>query len=264
MHHSESAKWLIDFQGGEGLPLLFCFSYAGGSAEFYRLWQPLLSGTVTVCPVELPGHGRRIAEPYVASIAGAAQEIARIAADAAAGPFFLFGHSLGSVMAYETAKVLEERGTPPEALIVSGRFPPHLESGRHRLHEATEEVLVAELQRLGGTPDEVLRDQNVRDVLLPIVRDDFRLMETHDGRLRGMLSCPVHACCGEDDPDATPASPERWADVTSGPSSVAWFPGDHFYIRESSAALARRIAAIVDRPIRPGADDGAAIQEGAR
>src|ERR1700727_2429109 len=42
---------------------LFCFPYAGGSAELFRSWQQwFLDCGVEICLVHLPGRGRRVNE----------------------------------------------------------------------------------------------------------------------------------------------------------------------------------------------------------
>ena len=35
---------------------LFCFPYAGGSAQLYHKWAARLPSAVEVCPVQLPGR----------------------------------------------------------------------------------------------------------------------------------------------------------------------------------------------------------------
>jgi medium-chain acyl-[acyl-carrier-protein] hydrolase len=39
---------------------LFCFPYAGGAALTFRTWPDSLPMAFEVCPVELPGRGKRI------------------------------------------------------------------------------------------------------------------------------------------------------------------------------------------------------------
>ena len=56
---------------------LFCFSYAGGAAEFYSGLGKELSktGQIEVLPIDYPGHGRRVREPLRRSIAKLAEEM---------------------------------------------------------------------------------------------------------------------------------------------------------------------------------------------
>ena len=47
---------------------LFCIPYAGGSAGIYSKWNGHISKFIEVCPVELPGRGKRFSEPLCNSI----------------------------------------------------------------------------------------------------------------------------------------------------------------------------------------------------
>ncbi|HSX59262.1 MAG TPA: thioesterase domain-containing protein [Tahibacter sp.] len=41
---------------------LFCFPYAGGGANQFLDWQPAREPFIEACGIQLPGHGRRLAE----------------------------------------------------------------------------------------------------------------------------------------------------------------------------------------------------------
>ncbi|MFT4301568.1 MAG: thioesterase domain-containing protein, partial [Desulfovibrio sp.] len=92
------SPWLPGYeQQQNSLPLLFCFSYAGGTGELYRQWQRPLQQSCRVCPVELPGRGSRFGEPFIKSIPEAAASIAAAIEPHSHVRYALFGHSLGSV-----------------------------------------------------------------------------------------------------------------------------------------------------------------------
>jgi medium-chain acyl-[acyl-carrier-protein] hydrolase len=212
---------------------LFCFSYAGGTSEAYRQWQPDLREHCLVCPVELPGRGARFGEPFIESLAEAAAQAAEAIAAYADRPYALFGHSLGSVTALETARGLERlKAPPPLRLIVSGRYPPHVAAARKNLHRLDDAAIVKELRRLGGTPEDVLVNSDFLDMLLPIVRDDFRLLETHSSPDGPQLPMPVSVCCGRNDHDSPPHLLQRWAEITENACDLTLFPGGHFYIQD--------------------------------
>src|SRR5512135_3284299 len=87
---------------------LFCFPYAGGGTALYYRWSQWLPPTVHVCPVELPGHGRRLREPafrQIEPLVAAAAEGLRTQLDR---PFAFFGHSLGAWIAFELARHLRQ------------------------------------------------------------------------------------------------------------------------------------------------------------
>ena len=220
---AEIAAWLPDVPLGRPLfPPLFCFAHAGGSADIYRQWQKALSGSATIYPMELPGRGRRMAEPFCPSVALAARRAAQcVAACVPDSRYFIFGHSLG-------------------------RYPPHvMQNHKQALFRAPTPSLLDELRRLGGTPEDILQNRDFLDVLLPVVRDDFRLVETHTSAASPPVSCPICVCCGDRDQDSPLPLLEEWAKLTSGGCPSHRFPGEHFYLYDTKNDmpdfLARRI-----------------------
>ncbi|MFK4763251.1 thioesterase II family protein [Desulfobaculum sp. SPO524] len=236
MSDAERAAWLPEVGSGQlSGPPLFCFAHAGGSADIYRQWHSPLAGCVTIYPMELPGRGRRMAEAYCSSVAFAAKMAAQgIAACMPAGEYYIFGHSLGSIVALETVRQLERQGErPPSTLFVSGRYPPHIQQDFKQMHQASTECLLDELRRLGGTPEEVLQNKDFLNELLPVVRDDFRLVETHVSAAGPPVTCPICVYCGDSDQDSPCHLLGRWEELTTGACSVKLFPGGHFYLYEA-------------------------------
>ena len=140
-----------------------------------------------------------------------------------------FGHSLGAVVAYEVARALQARGRPPVALVVSGRPAPHLDRGG-RVHLLDEDGIFADMIRLGGTSPELLEHAELRALLLPMLRSDYRLSETYRPAPEPKLRLPVLACVSDGDPEVTESEARGWAAVTDGPFALRTFTGDHFYL----------------------------------
>src|SRR5689334_8070972 len=106
---------------------LFCFPYAGGGAEIYRLWPQNLPSEVEVCVAQLPGRGMRLREQPFTSLDALVETGTEAIAPLLDKPFALFGHSMGAMISFELAQRLRERGGPqPAHLFVSGRRAPQL------------------------------------------------------------------------------------------------------------------------------------------
>lgn len=212
---------------------LFCFPYAGGGAVTYRLWPRSLPGAVEVCPVQIPGRGRRSAElpfgeiePLVASVAAELRPLFD-------RPFAIFGHSMGALIAFELARYLRcTDGLTPEVLFVSGHGAPHLPRKRPETHALPDELFVPELLRLGGTPHQILDDPVLLRAVLPLLRADFKLVETYCYRQGAALGCPIRAFGGADDSETPPEALEPWAKHTDSGFAMRILPGDHFYINQ--------------------------------
>lgn len=143
----------------------------------------------------------------------------------------LFGHSMGAEVAYEVSRRLAASpGRGPSALFLSGRAGPGRARSR-RLGNAPDSELISELAYMGGTDATVFDDPELRELVLPAVRADFRLLEEHVVTLPPEpLDIPVRAYYGLDDPSVAGASVSAWSSVTSTHFSTRSFPGGHFYL----------------------------------
>ncbi|MBA9004772.1 MULTISPECIES: thioesterase II family protein [Thermomonospora] len=222
---------------------LFCFPHAGGSAVAYRSWAKEIAPAIEVHAVQYPGRADRLTEPLIDDLHRLARLIAGALAPMMDRPTALFGHSMGAIVAYETARLLEERGAPPLHLFASGARPPHRrdvdEEGR--VGDADDDTLVEALTHLGGSDAEVLADPELRDFVLPYVRNDFRLIENYERRPGPNPSVPVTAVIGDHDPHVNEERAREWADATEGTFALKVFEGDHFYLVPRQSELLREI-----------------------
>ncbi|MFH8989994.1 thioesterase II family protein [Streptomyces sp. NPDC017940] len=109
---------------------LLCFPHAGGSASVYHTLSAAVAGNIEPLIVQHPGFQERLGEPF----AERAEEVvaAVLAALPAPGdgtPTILFGHSMGALLAFETARRLaaEDERRPPCSSPVGAA--PHSRSG---------------------------------------------------------------------------------------------------------------------------------------
>lgn len=242
--------WLRRYHPGEpGTPRLVCFPHAGGTANYWHPLSAALRGRVEVTAVQYPGRQDRCGQPPVGDL----HELADRAAAALLPswlpePPALLGHSMGAVLAYETARRLADAtGRGPRLLVVSGRRAPHVVRAESGLHEASDDELVDHLASLGGTLEAVLADPELRALFLPPLRADYRAVETYRHRPGPPLACPVTVLIGESDPQVTPDEAVAWSVHTTGPLEVRGYPGGHFFLAEQrqavTALLAERLAA---------------------
>ena len=105
---------------------LVFFPHAGGTASAFRLWPAGLPHVTEVLAVQYPGRGNRLAEPPVDKISVSAQFVCQELALRPVMPTVFFGHGMGSLVAFETARLLEASpANSPRHLVLSGRVPPH-------------------------------------------------------------------------------------------------------------------------------------------
>ncbi|MEU8932006.1 alpha/beta fold hydrolase [Streptomyces sp. NPDC048409] len=239
-------RWLLRWPAiGERTAQLVCVPYAGGSSAVFRSWADGLAPGVEVLGVDLPGHGRRFSEPPLTRMDEIATALADDVQSVRSGPLHLFGHSLGGLVAYETARELAARGQGTEHLFVSGVRPPdrRVTAPLHALDDA---AMLAGLARLGGIPDEVLADEELVAAFLPVLRADLTLRETYTAGPGPLLDCPLTVFSGADDVTVPAAEIPGWADCGRGGFEHLALPGGHFFLHDREpllALLGRRLAA---------------------
>lgn len=221
---------------------LFCFPHAGAGVAAYRAWRPLLPPDVELALVHLPGREARLAEPPATSMDALLDDLAPALAPHAARPYALFGHSMGALLAHETARRLLAAGhAPPARLFVSGHRAPHLPDPRGALHERPDRELLPELERLGGTPRELLDHPEMMALVLPVFRADLALCASRPRAPAPPLPCAITAFAGADDPVAPPASVGAWDSYGSG-FRLHVLPGGHFFVQAGAREVLRIVA----------------------
>jgi pyochelin biosynthetic protein PchC len=244
-------EWLRRFgRRGGGAGRLVCFPHAGGAASYYRPWVDLVSPSVDLLAVQYPGREDRASEPAREEMHELADEIAEALLPLVDRPCTLFGHSMGAAIAFEVARRIEARAARPLAqLVVSAHEAPHAQPER-TTHLQSDDELWADIVRLNGTARSLLEHADLRRLILPYARRDYRLIERYRGRVAPRLRCPVLACVGDDDPEMTPADMERWREVTDGPFTLRVFEGDHFYVRPRQRELVSALSSTLAPHLR--------------
>jgi pyochelin biosynthesis protein PchC len=216
---------------------LVCFPHAGGAATWFASFARTLAPAVEVIGVQYPGRQDRRREPFL-DVPALADRVAAALADRP-GPAVLFGHSLGAVVAYEVA-----RRHPVEHLVVSGRRAPSV-SRPDAVHRLSDEGLVAELRKVGGTSAAFLDDAEILAMILPATRADYRAVETYVPQPGPPLDVPVTALVGDADPYTSVPDVAAWAAATTGPFTLRQFAGGHFFLDDHRAAICAELATLV-------------------
>ncbi|MDH6131235.1 pyochelin biosynthetic protein PchC [Kitasatospora sp. MAA4] len=215
---------------------LVCFPHAGSGAGAFRGWPELLPPWIELLAVQYPGREDRFTEPLVTDLTTLAEAVLP-EVEALGPPVALFGHSMGAAVAHEVALRLPR----PAHLIVSAREPvEHVSAGS--VHLGGDAALRAELDRLGGTSRLLFEDAELWQLMAPVIRADYQLIETYRPPLGRRLDCPVTAFAALEDTELTLDQAGDWAHATTGAFTLRTFPGDHFYLvpqrRQVAAALA--------------------------
>jgi medium-chain acyl-[acyl-carrier-protein] hydrolase len=225
---------------------LYCFPFAGGSATYYSYWGRYFRDQVEMVPVQLPARGPRMAEPSPTSIVDISDEVVAHIASAHTVPL-LFGHSMGAILAFEVARRLEAIGRPPTYLFVSGRPAPPQARPVQAVSRLPREQFVQVLREYGAADEEILANNELLEVLLPMIRADFAMIENYQYQPGRLLHCPIFAWCGTDDPEVDPTAIQGWAEETRAGLGMFVRSGGHFFLSHHVEEIARIVHDAVSR-----------------
>lgn len=227
---------------------LYCFPFAGGSPGEFLRWENRLP-EVEVWGVLPPGRGMRFEEPPYTRVADLIADL--VGAVDFRPPFLLFGHSLGALLAFETARALRAAGRPaPRALVVSAHRPPHRPHGGEPIHSLPDDRFAAEIAlRYPAPPPELAEDPEFLARSHRMLRSDLELFETYRHRSAEQLTCPISVISGRDDHwSAEDLAP--WAAHTTARTQVRMVPGGHHYLPERPDEVLEVIARLTGGVVR--------------
>ncbi len=229
---------------------LYCFPFAGGAAASYRPLAKVLPEYVGLVAFQPPGRQDRLGEPPVTDLRSLVPDFAKALLadldDRNSGAYGLFGHSMGTILAYEVALELRRLGVePPRLLTVSGRRAPHLppEPGFQPYHLMSDDEFLARVMPLGGIPPELAAYPDLLELVLPTLKADFAAVETYEWRPEVELDCPIVVFGGLDDHDSPPASLDPWAGLSTASTTVRTYPGGHFFLWDHAQDMFTHVAA---------------------
>ena len=238
---------------------LFCFPFAGGGSAVYRNWAQSIDPAIEVVAVEPPGRLGRIAEAPISDMKGFVDQLVSEMGTLLDRPFAFFGHCLGALTMYETARRLIHTTTfRPRHLFASGARPPD----RITDQGSFEERVMRDLLKLGefrvslpayAQPDgvfaELIRHFNVwateqllsepelRRLMLPVVRAEFQLASNYKFVREPPWDIPITCFAAKGDPYVSRRHALGWGRFTNSRLQVHIREGAHFAVVDDAAFI---------------------------
>ncbi|EHC0798147.1 thioesterase [Salmonella enterica] len=211
--------------------VLYCLAHAGGNAEDYLRWQSGLSDDLLMKAVTLPGTGRRYGEAYPTDINLLTDNIAAAIEREGDKTFYLFGHSMGAILAWEVARKLR---MPPAGLLLSASLSPtEIPSPRIiRMAEIDNETFIQEMLYFNGIDESLVHNPFLNDIVAEKLKRDFQLIARYRYQHSAPVSAPVMVIVGEDDAHVPVDSLMKWQSHTQHFLGTKQVPGDHFYFND--------------------------------
>ena len=206
--------------------------YAGASVMAYAPLKKYMAKNKKICFLEMAGRGERGNEPFARSVEQVVDEFdEKIQHETQGNDYSLFGHSMGSLIAYELYYHLKDNGQIPKRLILSGRIPPWLLRNIKKVSRMPEKEFLEEVSLYGGMPREILESKELCEYFIPILRADFRLLEdylyhTHSN----LIESDLEVWYGRDDLTAPFEKMKEWRKIAGKSFRCREYTGNHFYL----------------------------------
>jgi len=210
----------------------------------FNRWRRWLDDHIQLNAVELSGRGKRIYGPLYNSLEEAVDDVYRmISGELEPRPYAFFGHSMGAIIAYELAYKIREMNLPPPVhIFFSGRGAPHIpgEDG-DMWYNLPDEEFKQNVIDLGGTPKEFFDHPELLEVLVPMLRSDFKLAETylHSGEVHP-FDHDISVFLGRDE-EISAQQIQGWKDHTKKNCAIHFLEGGHFFVNSLTDRLLKII-----------------------
>lgn len=246
MLESITNKWVVRYSKKTSVKSrLFCFPYAGGSAGMYKNWIQHFEETEIVA-IQLPGRSNRFSEACIDNLDTCVFEVLNSLKCLLDKPFAFFGHSLGAIIAYEVLrKIPEKQHRNCLQLFVSGRIAPDLNSPNPKISHLPNDQFKKVLKQYEGTDIELLKNNDLMDVLIPMLRSDFKMIETYDHHHNTPLKTSITALSGKDDLFVDYDAVSEWQRFSEKPLAHHSFDGNHFFVDKNRAEIGQLVSNIM-------------------
>lgn len=214
---------------------LFCIPHAGGSATNYIKWNRYFDDTIKLCPIEIAGRGRRFDETLISEMDLMVNDIYNtIKKEINSSEYAIFGHSMGSIIAFELYHKIKEQGMKePVHIFFSARTSPDICKDKDIMHKLPYERFIKEIYKIGGTSVDIFENKELCNIFVPILRSDYKLIETYKYTEKNVLiDCDITILYGEQDQSIELEYLNEWQKHTRQKCIIKGFPGGHFFINE--------------------------------
>lgn len=218
-----------------------CFPWAGAGPTVFFPWLPLFPDDIELCAVRLPGREASFAEAPFQSFDEASTAVASALDDLNIKRTILFGHSMGALLAFQTAELLETNAAaPPELLVVAAAAPPRSDRNGGSMSEMSDNelwtTLIAENSGIAVTAP-----PSIRQLLLRQLRADLALLDAPSGSTPRSLMMPIIVYAGASDLALDGTTLMNWERFSRAGADVKWFDGGHFFLRDAVAVVVRQL-----------------------
>lgn len=226
--------------------LLFCFPFAGGTADFYNPLEKECGSDIQFIKLEYPGHGLRRKESLCDSFEKLTLDLLPLILNTLKlydyPDYSLIGYSMGSIALFDVLRNLLECNEIPKPKHVF--LAAHQPSPIRTLKEIPENEMDTWVKKrtieFGGVDEKLLDNKIFWRVYLPVFKNDYKMIASYDFYAYAFFTqIPVTIFYSETD---TPfLEMKEWENFFKGECEYIAFSGSHFFIHEYYSEMAKII-----------------------
>ena len=248
-----AGRWIVPI-GPRAAPRLrlFCFPFAGGGSAVFQNWAQGIDPSIEVLAIEPPGRLSRIQEPPVTEMGAFIDQLLPEMVGLLDRPFAFFGHCLGGLTMYETARrLIGSTNHRPLHLFASGARPPDALADMGPFEERLSRDLMAQAEYRMDLPahlqpddvfadivrhfdmqatDRFLDDPELRRLMLPVVRAEFQMVANYNYVPQTPWEIPITCFANRGDTYVSRQHALGWGRFTNTRLQIHIRQGDHYSI----------------------------------
>lgn len=227
------------------MTILFGFPGAGAGVHVFRIWNETLGDAIDFQEI---AYNEKFGSAYLETMCEATERAAAQILSYAVkeDEIYFFGHCMGAIVAYETAKLLETtHGIFIRGLFLSAFTSPDcpIEDGISHLDDVS---FAKEIQSHGTFPEEFFVNPSMLKLFLPRIKADYKMIESYCDKDHYVLSCPIAGFFGKEDDSVPPERISGWAGYTSREFLKFHFPGDHYFYYDHQEEIIDQIQKLIN------------------
>lgn len=223
---------------------LFCFTYAGGTSDFYNQLEEQLSSVCEVIKLEYSGHGKRRKERLYYSFVELVEDLYPIIKEKyiVGTEYCLIGYSMGSIAVSAMLQcIIEKKELPlPKHVFLAAHEPQSRIEMRNLDLDEIEEYVKERTIQFGGIPEKLVNNNSFWRVYLPVYRADYSMIAGFDFE-NFKFSTQVPATVFYSETDTPYKLMKDWKKYYTHVCEFIEYKGSHFFINQHCEEMAEVI-----------------------
>jgi surfactin synthase thioesterase subunit len=221
-----------------GTQRLFCFPPAGTGPSCYLPWAARLPPAIELFTFHLPGRENHPSHVSVTDPRQLVRDLAGLIPADNPEVLGFFGHSIGALLAFETAcRLRRTQSRTPDLLAVSGLPAPHLDILQSNILNAVFDGVAKNGDLLSPLANEAASDTRQKILhYAPMVADSLLILHYRHSA-EAPLDSHLAILGGESDPFTPMAALTAWNDLVTMPATPRLYPGGHLYLYDHTPAV---------------------------